>query len=272
MADEIKNAPVPESPNDGLAPSKENEEGRKWYNHRPQKKYYRQRAHSNPISDHQIDYPQTPDEMDWASLYPTFFSESNKKPKKIEFADVGCGYGGLLMTLSPMFPDTLMLGMELRLKVSDFVIDKIKNLRSENPGQYENIACIRSNAMKYFPNIFKKAQLTKMFFLYPDPHFKRNKHRWRVINRASLSEYAYALAEGGTAYTITDVPMLHSWMVSHFTQHPLFEPLTEEEQKADPIVEKIYASTEEGQKVSRNNGPKLMACFKRVADPALSKK
>lgn len=39
------------------------------------------------------------------------------KGKNIEFADVGCGYGGLLMRLSPMFPDTLMLGMEIRVKV-----------------------------------------------------------------------------------------------------------------------------------------------------------
>ncbi|CAH0381904.1 unnamed protein product [Bemisia tabaci] len=234
---------------------------------KPQKKFYRQRAHSNPMSDHLIDYPRTPAVMDWGSLYPAFFNNPKDKTKQVEFADLGCGYGGLLVALSPMFPDTLILGMELRVKVSDFVIDKIKNLRSEHPDQYQNIACIRSNVMKYFPCYFKKAQLSKMFFLYPDPHFKRNKHRWRVINRGTLAEYAYALKEGGIVYTITDIPMLHSWIDSHFTEHPLFQKLTEEELKADPVVEKIYASTEEGQKVSRTNGLKLMACYRRVPDP-----
>lgn len=34
-----------------------------------------------------------------------------------------------------------------------------------------------------------------MFFLYPDPHFKKSKHKWRIINDTSLSEYAYILAE-----------------------------------------------------------------------------
>lgn len=37
--------------------------------------------------------------MDWSELYPQFFTEngSNDKEKKmIEFADIGCGYGGLL--------------------------------------------------------------------------------------------------------------------------------------------------------------------------------
>jgi tRNA (guanine-N7-)-methyltransferase len=34
-----------------------------------------------------------------------------------------------------------------------------------------------------------------MFFLYPDPHFKKSKHKWRIINDTTLSEYAYVLAE-----------------------------------------------------------------------------
>lgn len=36
---------------------------------------------------------------------------------RVRFADVGCGFGGLLVKLSPLYPDTLMLGMELRDKV-----------------------------------------------------------------------------------------------------------------------------------------------------------
>lgn len=35
-----------------------------------------------------------------------------------------------------------------------------------------------------------------MFFLYPDPHFKRSKHKWRIINNTLLAEYAFILAEG----------------------------------------------------------------------------
>ena len=43
----------------------------------------------------------------------------------LRFADVGCGYGGLLVQLSPMFPDKLMLGLEIRVKVSDYVRDRL---------------------------------------------------------------------------------------------------------------------------------------------------
>ncbi len=35
----------------------------------------------------------------------------------VEFADVGCGFGGLLIKLAPIFPDKLMIGMEIRDKV-----------------------------------------------------------------------------------------------------------------------------------------------------------
>lgn len=38
-------------------------------------------------------------------------------------------------------------------------------------------------------------------------------------------------------------------------------------QASDPIIEKLYASSEEGQKVTRNNGDKFLAVFKRIADP-----
>ena len=38
----------------------------------PQKRYYRQRAHSNPMADHCFDYPLTPAHMDWTALYPDY--------------------------------------------------------------------------------------------------------------------------------------------------------------------------------------------------------
>lgn len=69
------------------------------------------------------------------------------------------------VTLSPLFPDTLMLGMEIRVKVADYVQDRIKALRQQNPGQYENVACIRSNAMKYLPNFFHKGQVRSVTFV-----------------------------------------------------------------------------------------------------------
>lgn len=129
------------------------------------------------------------------------------------------------VTLGELFPDKFAIGMEIRVKVSDYVIDRIVALRQLHPDKYENIACLRTNAMKYLPNFFAKNQLSKMFFMYPDPHFKKSKHKWRIINQALLTEYSYVLRQGGLIYTITDVKDLHEWIVKHMDEHPLYERL-----------------------------------------------
>ncbi|XP_069762186.1 tRNA (guanine-N(7)-)-methyltransferase isoform X3 [Narcine bancroftii] len=206
----------------------------------PQKRYYRQRAHSNPMADHAFEYPVKPEEMDWSKYYPEYFQPcseqdhdgeknltDNKNVKfQVEFADIGCGYGGLLVELSPLFPNSLILGLEIRVKVSDYVIDRIKSLRASNPGKYQNIACIRSNAMKYLPNFFNKGQ--------------------------------------GLVYTITDVQEVHEWMVKHFTEHPLFEDVQPEDLKDDIIVDRLGVCTEEGKKVLRSGGQNFTAVFRRI--------
>lgn len=234
----------------------------------PQKRYYRQRAHSNPMAHHTFDYPLCPEEMDWSTLYPDFFTGSlpEQQTHKVEFADIGCGYGGLLVELSPLFPEKLILGLEIRVKVSDYVQDRIKSLRASEPGSYQNIACLRSNAMKYLPNFFSKGQLSKMFFLFPDPHFKKTKHKWRIISSTLLAEYAYTLRVGGLVYTITDVEEVHLWMVKHFTEHPLFARVPDEELVDDVIVSRLGTCTEEGKKVQRNGGKNFLAVFRRTED------
>ena len=105
-----------------------------------------------------------------------------------------------------------------------------------------------------------------MFFLFPDPHFKARKHKARIITSTLLAEYAYVLAEGGMLYTISDVSDLHEWMVSHLDPFPAFERIPEVELEGDPIVEQVRTSTEEGKKVERNEGVKLLAVYRRKAD------
>ncbi|GKD38588.1 tRNA (guanine-N(7)-)-methyltransferase [Tanacetum coccineum] len=232
----------------------------------PRKRFYRARAHSNPLSDSHFPVPVSPHRVEYPLHYPHFYpsSELQSNPKKIEFADIGCGFGGLLISLATLFPETLMVGMELRDKVTEYVKERILALRVTNPGQYQNVSVVRTNSMKYIPNYFEKAQLSKMFFLFPDPHFKEKNHRRRVISPFLLDEYAYVIRPSGIIYTITDVEELGEWMKSCLENHPLFEALTEEELEADPVVKLLSSATEEGQKVSRNGGLTFTAVFRRI--------
>lgn len=230
----------------------------------PQKRYFRQRAHVNPIADHNFEYPLSPDQTDWTKFYD-YDKTDTQVEHKIRCLDVGCGFGGLLISLAAEIPaGHLALGMEIRSKVSEYVQRRIVALRSQHPGQYGNVWCVRTNAMRFIPNFINKGQLHKMFFLFPDPHFKKTKHKWRIINDALLAEYAYVCAIGAIVYIATDVKDLYDWMVEHLSRHPLFEALTESELVGDKMIELITTSTEESKKVARNEGDKFYAAFRRI--------
>ncbi|ELU37438.1 tRNA (guanine-N7-)-methyltransferase [Rhizoctonia solani AG-1 IA] len=228
----------------------------------PQKRHYRQRAHANPFSDHYL-------EMDWSPHYP------NRLNHRVEFADIGCGFGGLLIALAPMYPETLMLGMEIRVQVTQYVTDRIAALRQQSieaqvrfdaqenkseankpaelaDGGYQNVSVVRANAMKFLPNFFVKDQ----------PLIYGNSFRPTL-----LAEYAYVLRPGGIVYTVTDVEELHLWMVAHLETFPAFERIPDEEATKDPVTPHILNATEEGKKVQRNNGRKWIALFRRKNRP-----
>lgn len=234
--------------------------------HLPRKRFYRARAHSNPLSDSHFPVPISPSHVDYSDHFPQLFPSVNEGvgSKRIEFADVGCGFGGLLISLSSLFPETLMIGMEIRDKVTEYVKERILALREANLGQYQNVSVVRTNSMKYIPYYFRKGQLSKMFFLFPDPHFKEKNHRRRVISPHLLDEYAYVLGIGGIIYTITDVEELGDWMKDCLEGHPMFEALTKEELEADPVVKLLSSATEEGQKVARNGGQTFRAIYRRI--------
>ncbi|GAB7343157.1 hypothetical protein MBLNU457_1231t2 [Dothideomycetes sp. NU457] len=191
--------------------------------------------------------------MDWATHYPAFASQETtpdgkaQMKKQVEIADIGCGFGGLSFALAPKFPETLILGMEIRTSVTEYVVEKTKALRSQNKppapppeatateaapseetptkvaGSYQNVSAIRSNTMKFLPNFFTKAQLRAIFLCFPDPHFKARKHKARIVSLTLNSEYAFVVKPGGLVYTITDVRDLHEWMVDKLDAHPSFE-------------------------------------------------
>ena len=236
--------------------------------------------------------------MDWSQLYPHYIDTSSTEPhkekdsdaalavqapshpmlsKQVEVADIGCGFGGLLFALAPKLPETLLLGLEIRTSVTEYVQEKAKAMRAQASQQqsgdaadshhYKNVSCIRANTMKFLPNFFVKAQLSKIFLCFPDPHFKARKHKARIVSSGLNSEYAYVLRPGGKVYTITDVEDLHVWMVDRFEAHPSFERVSEEENEGDECVATMSTETEEGKKVTRNQGKKFIAVFTRREDP-----
>jgi len=255
---------------------------------KPKKADFRQRAHCNPLSDFVDKYPMSPDHVDWSVHYAEMFADTSERSGSscqaascselrlntvecpieysptpvaphlngrngphVSFLDVGCGYGGLLMAIGSKFPEKLMLGMEIREQVTNYVGQRIRAMRSGADGDpsHRNVSVIRTNAMKFLPNYFRKGQLEKMFFCFPDPHFKRKNFRRRIINQGLLSIYAYVMAPGALLYHATDVVELHEWMDRSCREHPLFEPVPKDEQACDPCVDAVSYDTEEAKRV-----------------------
>lgn len=59
--------------------------------------------------------PVKPEDMDWSPHYPEFHGPGKENTKKVEFADIGCGYGGLMIELAKEFPDTLIMGKSVKI-------------------------------------------------------------------------------------------------------------------------------------------------------------
>ena len=234
----------------------------------PQKKFYRSRAHCNPLShNNTFDYPTHPSKMDWTSHYPNLKlgQDSNSAKVAPTVLDIGCGFGGLTVALATLLPQQTILGLEIRAKVTEYVRLRIMAHRKESPGQYQNASVLRSNTMKFMPNFFEKASLEKIFFCFPDPHFKKKNHPRRIVSERLLSEYAYFLKPGvGKLYCITDVEDLHNWHLKHCRAHPMFRELSKEEMDADPCVKAMYNETEEGKKVERAGTNKYYAVYQRI--------
>ncbi len=79
--------------------------------------------------------------------------------KQVSVVDIGCGFGGLLFGLAPVLPDKLILGMEIRDKLVNFVAEKIRGYRTTEPGKYDNISVVRTNTMRHLCQYFPKGSL-----------------------------------------------------------------------------------------------------------------
>lgn len=224
--------------------------------------------------------PAHPGLVEWAPLFQAW-----REGARVTFCDVGCGFGGLLEGLSPVFKDRFILGLEIRDPVVESVQERLAKLYKKDTS-YGNIGVKSLNAMKHLPNFFEKGQLDGLFFLYADPHFvsgspclilfescnclffgakkKKKKKKSRIISVDLLDVYAYVLRPGGRIYTVTDVEDLHNWEVEALGSHPSFVRVPEEEAQKDPALPVMLVATDEAAKAKREGRGQWWAIYQRL--------
>lgn len=211
------------------------------------KSLYRQRAHANPFKDSNIEIPACPRSIDWSAYFKV-----NKRP---DFVDVGCGYGKFLMKIASRNPDHNVLGLEIRDKVCEYVRARIDRSGAPNAG------VMRTNALIFLPNIFEKSQLSKIFVLFPDPHFKKRKRKGRVVCRQMMEIYEYLLMDGGRLYISTDVEELFEHMVATILEHGAFRPLLDDEAAEDEAFHMTSRDTDEALRAGVKTGKVFSRAF-----------
>jgi tRNA (guanine-N7-)-methyltransferase len=228
----------------------------------PRKRQFRQRAHCNPLSDRDIPYPLSPDEIDWTEFYPILSSADHGMSQPFPaILDIGCGYGGLSFKMGKHNPHDLVLAFEIRCTVTNYVQKKIQALRQV--GEANNVAVQWGNTMRTLMRYIRGNTIDAIFILFPDPHFKKRKAKWRIISPQLMDEYAFIMKDNATLYLVTDVQSYFEFAVPVIEGHPLFErlPIGEE----DEVLRIAMTATEESKKVTRNGGRKFPAAFRRVA-------
>lgn len=211
------------------------------------KRNYRQRAHANPFKDVHLDVPNSPESIDWQKYF-----KSDLDP---EFVDIGCGYGKFLLSVAEKNTNINILGIEIRDKVHDFVLDTIKEKNIPNAG------IMKTNAFIFLPNIFKKNQLSKIFVLFPDPHFKKRKQKGRIICKQILEVFNFIMKNKGRLYISTDVKGLFDDMCDTIKECSNFIELTEKDVKEDSFYEMTFKSTDEALRAGVKTGKTYATIF-----------
>jgi tRNA (guanine-N7-)-methyltransferase len=176
--------------------------------------------------------------------YPISYSTvAQGKGPGVSIIDVGCGYGAFLLTLGRLFPGRLAMGLEIRGKVVNYVAEKIRSLRVNNPGQHDNVGVVRTNTMRHLIQYFPGRSLDKIFICFADPHFKAKNFRRRVVNPSFIAEYAYLLKPGGRVHCVTDVEDLHNWQQARLAESTMFKDVTQETEHL-PEVQAMMVETD----------------------------
>lgn len=184
---------------------------------------FRHRPHANPLADNDFQFPCTnPDEFPFDMYYTEWMSQRGADTYKrcFNIIDIGCGYGDFVRNVSQVFPDLLVMGLELRdIPVA---LGQQSLLDGRAKGQNYNAAIIRCNVMKHLPRLLSRQSVKFLTIMFPDPQFKASHVRRRVISMQLLSEYSYYMVPGGYLFICSDLQDLYQYMYRTIITHPYF--------------------------------------------------
>jgi len=141
-------------------------------------------------------YPPIYKNIDWTKIF------INCKPPDI--LDIGCGKGLFLLNMSEVFPDSNILGIELRKPAVEWI-----NKLAKGEG-IANVGAIWYSVVNGL-DFIESDSIEKVFYLFPDPWTKRKHLKRRAFNLDFLNDIYRVLKKGGYLYLATDLEKVDTY-------------------------------------------------------------
>jgi tRNA (guanine-N7-)-methyltransferase len=156
------------------------------------------------------------------------FARQHVLPDRLTL-EIGSNRGRFIRAMAERDPDRAFLGVEMRYKYVETAREELAEHRISNAW----VLCADVNHV--LPVVIDDGQLTDVFLLYPDPWWKRQHRKRRVIQPAFLDRLAPKMAPGGKLWIRTDVGPFADDMRDVLVEHPDFEPTPAEDFPDEPF-------------------------------------
>lgn len=141
-------------------------------------------------------YPPLIKEIRWEKYF------DNGMPPDV--LDIGCGKGQFLLDFAELNPDLNILGIELRKGPVEWLDRIIKGEKIPN-------AAVLWYSVVNGLDFIGSETISKVFYLFPDPWFKKKHNKRRAFNEKFLDNIFRILRKDGELYLATDVSSINDY-------------------------------------------------------------
>lgn len=141
-------------------------------------------------------YPPLIKEINWNDYFA-----NGKAPDAL---DIGCGKGQFLLDFAELHPDINILGIELRKGPVEWLNQILKGEKIPN-------AAVIWYSVVNGLDFIESESISQVFYLFPDPWFKKKHIKRRAFNKKFLEMVNKILKPEGIFYIATDVIDVHNY-------------------------------------------------------------
>jgi tRNA (guanine-N7-)-methyltransferase len=133
--------------------------------------------------------------------------------------EIGPGRGGFLFERCAARSDVRLIGLEIRLKWSTIVDDRLRKA-----GLGARARCLNADARSELLRVAPEASVLTFFLHFPDPWWKKRHEKRLVMGEELLDSISRLLVDGGELFVQTDVEERATLYDEQIAAHPDLEP------------------------------------------------